>query len=274
MRSQTVQKLLQVLFVLAAMATLNTSSLAGSCENHATSATTRNEADIVDVAVAAGGFDTLVAAVKAAGLVEALKGEGPLTVFAPTDEAFAKLPEATLSSLLQPENKDQLVAILTYHVVAGRVDSKTALKLGRAQTLQSGEVKISVKDGRPKVNDANLVVLDLEASNGIIHVIDTVLMPPPVNDQASTMRDVIELAINRGAPLYNDGQPMACAAIYEVAAQALLAMDGLDPNSERTLSRALRRADRTHDAKDRAWVMRDALDRVYGSIDEMELSAR
>ncbi len=133
--------------------------------------------DIVDTAVKAGQFETLVAAVQAAGLVDVLKGDGPFTVFAPTDEAFAKLPEGTVASLLEPENRDRLIAILTYHVVPGRVAAADVVKLDRATTVQGGMVRISVDDGVVKVDDATVVTGDIEASNGIIHVIDRVILP-------------------------------------------------------------------------------------------------
>jgi uncharacterized surface protein with fasciclin (FAS1) repeats len=133
--------------------------------------------DIVDTAVGAGSFKTLVAAVQAAGLVDTLKGKGPFTVFAPTDEAFAKLPKGTLESLLKPENKEKLAAILTYHVVAGKVLAKDVVKLSEAKTVQGSSVKILVSDGKVKVDGANVVTTDIETSNGVIHVIDAVILP-------------------------------------------------------------------------------------------------
>jgi uncharacterized surface protein with fasciclin (FAS1) repeats len=134
-------------------------------------------ADIVDTAVGAGSFTTLVAAVQAAGLVETLKGAGPFTVFAPTDEAFAALPTGTVENLLKPENKAQLVSILTYHVVAGKVMS-TDLKDGMtAATVQGKEITIDLDNGA-MVNDAKVVTADIAADNGVIHVIDKVIMPP------------------------------------------------------------------------------------------------
>ena len=133
---------------------------------------------IPSVADKAGSFKTLLAAVKAAGLAETLSGEGPFTVFAPTDAAFAKIPEATLKDLLKPENKDKLVAILTYHVVPGRVFSEGALEAKSAKTVQGSSVKISVKDGAAFVDNAKIVTTDINAANGVIHVIDTVIMPP------------------------------------------------------------------------------------------------
>jgi transforming growth factor-beta-induced protein len=131
--------------------------------------------DIVDTAVSAGSFNTLVTAVKAAGLVEALKGKGPFTVFAPTDEAFAKLPEGTIPSLLK--DKEKLGAILKYHVVPGYVTAADAMKLNGAKTLQGGELRISSDGGGVNINDANVVKADISTANGVIHVIDSVLLP-------------------------------------------------------------------------------------------------
>jgi uncharacterized surface protein with fasciclin (FAS1) repeats len=133
-------------------------------------------ADIVDTAVA-GHFNTLVAAVKAAGLVDALKGPGPFTVFAPTDEAFAKLPAGTLQNLLKPENKGQLTKILTYHVAPGKVMAADVVKLSSAKTLEGGSFRIVAGDGGVMVNNAHVTKTDIVASNGVIHVIDSVLLP-------------------------------------------------------------------------------------------------
>jgi uncharacterized surface protein with fasciclin (FAS1) repeats len=132
-------------------------------------------ADIVATAVAAGSFKTLAAALEAAGLVETLQGPGPFTVFAPTDEAFAKLPEGTVEALLA--DKEKLTAILTYHVVAGKVKAKDVVNLSEATTVQGSPVKIKVVDGQVMINDAKVIATDVRASNGIIHVIDTVLIP-------------------------------------------------------------------------------------------------
>jgi len=131
--------------------------------------------DIVDTAVAAGTFKTLVAAVEAGGLVDTLKGPGPFTVFAPTDDAFAKLPAGTVEALLA--DKAKLVAVLTYHVVAGKVSSADVAGMTEAATVQGGKVKIDASSG-VKINDATVITADIAASNGVIHVIDTVLLPP------------------------------------------------------------------------------------------------
>ena len=137
-----------------------------------------NNQDIVDTAVGAGQFKTLAAALKAADLVATLKGPGPFTVFAPTDEAFAKLPAGTVENLLKPENKAKLTAILTYHVVPGAVKAEQVKKLDQAKTVNGAMVKVTTKGGKVTINDANVVKADTAASNGIIHVIDKVILPP------------------------------------------------------------------------------------------------
>lgn len=138
----------------------------------------KGKADIVDTAVAAGQFKTLAAALTAADLISTLKGKGPFTVFAPTDEAFAKLPAGTVENLLKPENKEKLKAVLLYHVVSGKVPASKVVKLNgkEVKTVQGGAVKINTGNG-VKVNDSTVVKTDIKAKNGIIHVIDTVLIP-------------------------------------------------------------------------------------------------
>jgi uncharacterized surface protein with fasciclin (FAS1) repeats len=133
--------------------------------------------DIVDTAVAAGQFKTLAAALQAAGLVDTLKGRGPFTVFAPTDEAFAKLPKGTVEELLKPENKAKLTAILTYHVVPGKVMAADVVKVKDAKTVQGGSIKVNAGGGKVMIDGASVVKADIGASNGVIHVVDSVLMP-------------------------------------------------------------------------------------------------
>lgn len=155
----------KTLIALTAATALSTAAYAGDMGK-----------DIVDTAVDAGAFETLVTAVQAAGLVDTLKGEGPFTVFAPTDEAFAALPEGTVDELLKPENKDQLVAILTYHVVPGKVMSTDLSDDTTAATVQGSEIMIDLDSG-VMINDASVVTADIETSNGVIHVIDKVILP-------------------------------------------------------------------------------------------------
>ena len=133
--------------------------------------------DIVDTAVAAGNFKTLAAALKAAGLIDTLKGAGPFTVFAPTDEAFAKLPAGTVENLLKPENKEKLVAILTYHVVPAKAMAKDVAGMSSAKTVNGKELKLKADGGKVMVNESAVTKADIETSNGVIHVIDTVLLP-------------------------------------------------------------------------------------------------
>ncbi|MDA7977568.1 MAG: fasciclin domain-containing protein [Pirellulales bacterium] len=136
-----------------------------------------DEKNIVEIAAGAEDFSTLVAAVKAAGLVETLTGDGPFTVFAPTNDAFKKLPAGTVESLLKPENKDKLIAILKYHVVPGKVMAADVVKLSEAETAQGQKVKIMTKDGKVMIDSATVMKTDIAASNGVIHVIDSVILP-------------------------------------------------------------------------------------------------
>jgi uncharacterized surface protein with fasciclin (FAS1) repeats len=170
-------KMKMTMTIAAALAAMGmTSAMAGgTCGAKADKVA---KADIVDTAVSAGSFQTLVAAVKAAGLVETLKGEGPFTVFAPTDEAFKKLPEGTVESLLKPENREKLAAILKYHVVSGKVTAEQVVKLNEAKTVQGQSVSITTDDGKVAINGANVIKTDVMAGNGVIHVIDQVILPP------------------------------------------------------------------------------------------------
>ena len=159
-------------WVLAVAAAVQVAA-AGNCKH----AKDEGPKDIVDTAVAAETFKTLAAALTAADLIETLKGEGPFTVFAPTDDAFAKLPEGTVEELLKPENKAKLTAILTYHVISGRVLAADVVKLSAAKTVQGSKARIHVKDGKVFVDDAQVTATDIEAANGVIHVIDSVIIP-------------------------------------------------------------------------------------------------
>ncbi len=169
-----------IVSVLTAMAQ---GAMAGRRCGHSTSYTaactheTHASKDIVDTAAAAGKFKTLATALKAAGLIDTLKGEGPFTVFAPTDEAFGKLPAGTVEDLLKPENKAKLTKILTYHVVPGKVMAAEVVKLSAAKTVEGSEVTIKVEKGGVMVDNAHVVKTDIPASNGVIHVIDAVILP-------------------------------------------------------------------------------------------------
>lgn len=163
---------MKTILSLALASLVATSAFAGSASSHSAG----SGKDIVSVASSAGSFNTLVAAVKAAGLVETLQGAGPFTVFAPTDAAFAKLPAGTVESLLKPENKQKLIAILTYHVVPGKVMAGDVRTM-QAKTVNGQKLALAVGNGGVTVNDAKVIATDVAASNGVIHVIDTVVLP-------------------------------------------------------------------------------------------------
>ena len=166
--SQSIRIKMRKLFILAIASFMVTTTVFSM---------SHKKQDIVDVASKAGSFNTLIAAAKAAGLVDALKGEGPLTVFAPTDDAFAKLPEGTVDTLLKPENKEKLKSILLYHVVAGNVMAETAVTLDSAKTLQGSSFSIMLDGKTLKIDGAAVTQADIKASNGVIHVIDSVILP-------------------------------------------------------------------------------------------------
>ena len=169
--------LLILLLAQAALVLTFVLTVPASAGHHAESETMA-QGDIVDVAVAAGDFETLTIALQAAGLVDTLKGDGPFTVFAPTDEAFAKLPGGTVEDLLEPENGDHLVAVLTYHVVPGNVSSAEVVELKSADTVNGKAVTIAADGSSVRINQARVVKTDIPASNGVIHVIDEAILPP------------------------------------------------------------------------------------------------
>lgn len=170
-------KKIEIIYAAMIIALLPGLAMAGSHGKSDTSAESMTKMDIVDTAVSAGKFNTLVQAVKAADLVDTLKGAGPFTVFAPTDEAFAKLPAGTLTDLLKPENKAKLQSILTYHVVAGNVKAADAVKLTSAKTVNGESFSIRSGSNGLMVDEATVIKADIQASNGIIHVIDRVILP-------------------------------------------------------------------------------------------------
>ena len=215
---------------------------------------------LVDVATAAGGFKTLLAAATAADLVGILSGVGPLTVLAPTDEAFAKLPAGTVDSLLKPENREQLVAVLKNHVIAGKVTLAKALELKEGTTLQGSKIAVRFKDGKIQVGSATLLTADIEASNGVIHVIDQVLVPAVPEETAPSPAGLIELAIKRGVPMFNKGEVAACAAIYEITCEALQGMTEVTEKSRAELAKSLKAARGESSPRNQAWILRAALD--------------
>lgn len=223
---------------------------------------------IVDVATAAGTFKTLLAAAAAADLAGTLSGEGPFTVFAPTDEAFSRLPAGTVETLLKPENKQKLADILKYHVIAGSITLAKALEAGEGVTLQGTALAAKFADGRVRIGTATLVQADIKASNGIIHVIDAVLLPPEESAEPMTPVALIELAIERGVPLFNSGNADACAAVYEVTCEALRSMAGVPEDCRADLARSLAKMRAEKSDSDKAWILRRALDRALAGLHE------
>ncbi len=223
---------------------------------------------IVDVAQAAGGFKTLLAAATSAELAGVLAGKGPFTVFAPTDEAFAKLKAGTVESLLKPENRAKLVEILKYHVIAGQVPLAKALDLREAATLQGSKVTIRFEDGRVRVGAATLIKADIPASNGIIHVIDQVLIPVSKIAEPQSPVALIELAIKTGVPLFNKGEVEGCAVMYEITCEALCNMASLPEGFRKQLKASLQEARAEDSIRQRAWILRAAIDRVWTALNE------
>ena len=222
--------------------------------------------NLVEVAKASGGFKTLLAAATAADLVGVLSGEGPLTVLAPTDEAFAKLPSGTVETLLKPENREQLVGILKNHVIAGRVTLAKALEAREASSLQGSKIVFKFEDGRVRVGPATLTKADIAASNGVIHVIDQVLIPARTETGALNAAGLIELAIERGVPIFNHGDLAGCAALYEVTAEALRTLTSVPEASRKVLAKALQEARLEKSPRQRAWILRAALDQTLASL--------
>ncbi len=221
------------------------------------------------VAKSAGQFNTLLAAVGAADLGEVLSGPGPFTVFAPTDQAFANLPEGTVENLLKPENKQQLIDLLKYHVVSGRVYDNDAVKARRASTLLGRGVDIELDAGGLMVNDARVVAKNIDASNGVVHVIDSVLIPSAMNGRH--VMTLLEETIARGAPVFNAGQHDRCAEMYMEALDSIMAsgIEHADDHTMKLVSDTLDRARRTHSMPDRAWALRDGIRNLYVRLQDM-----
>ncbi len=247
---------------------------------------------IVTIAAKDGRFKTLIAAAKAAGLADTLSSSGSFTIFAPTDAAFEKLPAGLVEKLLRPENMAGLKAVLQYHVVQGRLYSNDLLASGNVRTLEGGNVRAAFKDAKARVNNSSLLNTDIDASNGVIHVIDEVLVPgdidlaalksAPASSKAEpamklsgdklTAVDLIDLAIERGVPQFNNGNPQACAAVYEVLSRSLLSLGGTEGTMSATgdarvaLQMGLEQASQKTDAGERAWALRRGLDAARAAL--------
>ena len=219
---------------------------------------------IVETAVTNGSFKTLVTALKSAGLVEALEGDGPFTVFAPSDAAFEDLPKGTVASLLKPENKAKLVSILKYHVVAGKVPSRKAKKLESAETLLGRKLTVKLSNESLFLNESKVVNADIRCSNGIIHVIDKVLIPEDTGSSSVGSKHAIKMAIHVGVSLFNHGNHSACAKLYMKTGNMLINNNKfkLQKAEADLLNHAVSKASGTHCVTTRAWIMRHAFDRI------------
>ena len=192
--------------------------------------------------------------------------------FAPTDAAFDALPEGTVESLLQPQNLDRLKAILSYHVIAGRVSAGDALNAGSAEPLGGGKLKFAIEDGAFKVNASTVRGIDIACDNGLIHVIDSVLIPPASaggdSSAAVSPAAMIEAAIDRGVPAFNRGDHAGCAKIYQVCLETIAADKRVAAKVRKTMTEVLAAAGEVAGDRDRAWLYRHALDHAYHAVSE------
>ncbi|MEM7053964.1 MAG: fasciclin domain-containing protein [Pseudomonadota bacterium] len=221
--------------------------------------------NIVETAAAAGQFETLLAAATAAGLAPALSSDGPFTVFAPTDEAFGALPAGTVETLLREENREQLANILKFHVVSGRVGSDALENGATLETLAGPRVTFTESEQGFTIEGARIIATDIAASNGVVHVIDRVILPPERMSRAQA-EQTIDRAIARGVPMFNHGNPKATVSIYADAARMLVRSADLSTSERNRLERGLRASDHSQSANDSAWQLRYALDDVMASL--------
>ncbi|MGE3172677.1 MAG: fasciclin domain-containing protein [Planctomycetota bacterium] len=213
-------------------------------------------------------FTTLLAAVEAAGLADTLDGDGPFTVFAPTDQAFAALPDGTLDMLLLPENRSKLVEILKLHVVAGRVFARDAIAAGMAKSLSGKTLKITFDEDGARVGEARLLQTDLDASNGVIHVIDRVLLPERLSRMGAVR--ALEDAVARGSELFNQGHTRQCARLYADTCKTIVAEAGPEvaPAALRILALNVDVAAAEHDSRQRAWRLRHGIDLAFRALQD------
>jgi len=254
--------------VLGALALLAT--LAASAHDH----DRMQASNIVETAAEAGQFETLLAAATAAGLAPALTGEGPLTIFAPTDEAFGVLPAGTVASLLKEENRDQLASILKFHVVAGRIGGDALADGVTLDTLAGPRVTFTETEQGFAIENARIVATDIDASNGVVHVIDRVILPPEQMSRRQAERS-ISRAIARGVPMFNHGDASGTVNVYTDVARALVSSADLSTGERKRLERGLSASDHSGSARESAWQLRYALDDVLSSLrDNGDMVAR
>ncbi|MCM8536618.1 MAG: heme-binding protein [Lentisphaeraceae bacterium] len=226
--------------------------------------------DVVDTAKSAKKFTVLLKALDQVDLVQLMKSEGPFTVLAPTDEAFSKLESGVLDDLLLSVNKAKLASILKYHVIEGSVDAVSLANGRKFRTVEGSDLSFKIENGRLKTGNVNMVGTDITATNGVIHVIDQVLIPPKELSSEAKALDLIETAINYGVPLYNKGQTEACTAVYEVACVSLLGLGKgfLSKEVMLDLNASVSKAHKNNSFSKKAWILRGVLDRTYTSLQE------
>ena len=231
--------------------------------------------DIASVAKRAGSFKTLLAAIEAADLTEVLSGSGPLTVFAPTDDAFKALPKGTVAELLKPENKEKLRDILALHAVSGKISAGDALNAKSAKALNGGSLNFAIDGGVFRVNGVMIVKTDIECDNGVIHVIDAVLLPAKANTDVKTAAassksplELIESAIDRGVSVFNSGDHGKCAEIYRDCMVSLSKNDQLDPKVGNVVRALVDRVNKVESDTERAWLLRGGLDQIYAFLEK------
>jgi uncharacterized surface protein with fasciclin (FAS1) repeats len=228
-----------------------------------TTVSARETNTILETAVASGQFKTLAALLDSAELTKVLEGDGPFTVFAPTDDAFAKLPKSLVNDLTNPRNRSQLASVLKYHVIGGNVGLSAALKARSAETLGGSPVTIRFAGGRVKVNDADLLEADIVCSNGRIHIIDSVLLPP---EPARKPEVIIAEAIERGVPLFNRGKEKQCADVYLAAATELVEESEMQESLRKAMKGIKQVALESADYGERAWILRHGFDMILASL--------
>lgn len=221
--------------------------------------------DIVDVAKKAGEFRTLIKAASAADLVDVLKSDGPFTIFAPSDEAFAKVPSEDLSNLLKPNNLGKLQSVLKFHLISGKFNSNQ-LPILPIETLNGQKIRFSTNNDNLYVNDSKVLKADIEASNGIIHIIDSVLIPS-FDPELSKSESIIMKGIKMGVPHFNHGNHSACADIYEMTLNCLnlLPKGELSSENRKIVSQTLKNLSGMKNSTDKAWAARKSLDRIISS---------
>ena len=225
-------------------------------------------ANIVETAQSAKQFKILIAALKQADLAEVLTKPGPFTVLAPNDQAFGKLPSGTVENLLREENRAKLIALLKAHFISGSLDARQLVASKSLKNLQGQAMPVTFNKGQLNISGVNLVATDIKASNGVIHILDAVILPAAKLTNPVKMRQLIEFAIAQGVPLFNKGERQACAALYELCAKSLshLNADNLSKPLVAELVKTLQKVELSDDARSNAWLLRSVLDKIYSEL--------